>query len=577
MKKILPVIIALLLIVVIVGAAFGGKLLDKYTYSKEVADLDEYYGVTDAAVGESDGRLAIILQNDMLVEQAVVKNGVVYFDLNTVRTYFNEIFYVDETEQKLLFTSATDTTTVGFGETVYSDGEGEHPAEYVICMKDGEQLFVAAEYVRKFANFTYEKYDRHLQVYTEWGIIKTYDIAKATQLRVRGGIKSPILRELEAGETVELLEQMDTWSRVKTSDAMIGYVENKRLTNLNTEVQTAVTDYVPAEYTFVAMDGKVSLGWHGIGGPGGNDTLDSVLKEGKGINVIAPTWFSLKNSDGELFRSFASAQYVKKAHEKGIKVWGVWDDFNYTAESGTTVDSYAVLSATSSRQQMAQNIVDTALEYGLDGINLDFEKLTNEARPHFNQFLRELSVLCRQSGLALSIDNYVPLNSSNYYRLDIQGLVADYVIIMGYDEHWGGCQEAGSVASIDYVSGGLDRTLEQVPAEKVVNALPFYTRLWMTKGAEVTSEAIPISNVEECLQKYGKSTDMAEWDEVTCQNYIEWQGNDTLYQMWIEDTESLSVKVNVMNARNIGGVAVWRLGYGTQSAWELVAAYAGVK
>lgn len=577
MKKILPVIIALLLIVVIVGAAFGGKLLDKYTYSKEVADLDEYYGVTDAAVGESDGRLAIILQNDMLEEQAVVKNGVVYFDLNTVRTYFNEIFYVDETEQKLLFTSATDTTMVGFGETVYSDGEGEHPAEYVICMKGGEQLFVAAEYVRKFANFTYEKYDRHLQVYTEWGIIKTYDIAKATQLRVRGGIKSPILRELEAGETVELLERMDTWSKVKTSDAMIGYVENKRLTNLNTEVQTAVTDYVPAEYTSVAMDGKVSLGWHGIGGPGGNDTLDSVLKEGKGINVIAPTWFSLKNSDGELFRSFASAQYVKKAHEKGIKVWGVWDDFNYTAESGTTVDSYAVLSATSSRQQMAQNIVDTALEYGLDGINLDFEKLTNEARPHFNQFLRELSVLCRQSGLALSIDNYVPLNSSNYYRLDIQGLVADYVIIMGYDEHWGGCQEAGSVASIDYVSGGLDRTLEQVPAEKVVNALPFYTRLWMTKGAEVTSEAIPISNVEECLQKYGKSTDMAEWDEVTCQNYIEWQGNDTLYQMWIEDTESLSVKVNVMNARNIGGVAVWRLGYGTQSAWELVAAYAGVK
>ena len=444
-------------------------------------------------------------------------------------------------------------------------------------MKDGEQLLVAAEYVRKFANFTYEKYDRHLQVYTEWGIIKTYDIAKATQLRVRGGIKSPILRELEAGETVELLEQMDTWSRVKTPDAMIGYVENKRLTNLNTEVQTAVTDYAPEEYTSIAMEGKVSLGWHGIGGPGGNDTLDSVLKEGKGINVIAPTWFSLKNSDGELFRSFASAQYVKKAHEKGIKVWGVWDDFNYAAESGVTVDSYDILSATSSRQQMAQNMVDTALEYGLDGINLDFEKLTNDARPHFNQFLRELSVLCRQSGLVLSIDNYVPLNSSNYYRLDIQGLVADYVIIMGYDEHWGGCQEAGSVASIDYVSGGLDRTLEQVPAAKVVNALPFYTRLWMTKGAEVTSEAIPISNVEECLQKYGKSTDMAEWDEVTCQNYIEWQGSDTLYQMWIEDTESLGVKVNVMNARNIGGVAVWRLGYGTQSAWELVAAYAGVK
>lgn len=575
MKKSIPVIIALLLIVVIGGVAFGGKILDRYSYSKEMADLDEFYEVTDGAVDGGDGLLAVILQNEMTGDKAVVKNGVVYFDLETVRAYFNEMFYVDEGERKLLLTSATETTTAVFDEAAYTDGEGTHETEYEVCFLEEGRLFIAADYVRKFANFSYEKFDRHIQIYTEWGIIKTYDIAKTTQLRVRGGIKSPILRSLEAGETVELLEEMETWSKVKTSDAMIGYVENKRLTNLNTEVQTAVTDYVPEEYTSASMDGKVCLGWHGIGGQGGNDTLDAMLKEGKGLNVIAPTWFSLKDSDGELFRSFASAQYVKKAHESGVQVWGVWDDFNYALETGEAVDSYAILSSTTRRQAMAQDIVDTALEYGLDGVNLDFEKLTNDAREHFNQFLRELSVLCRQNGLALSVDNYVPLNSSNYYRLDIQGQVADYVIIMGYDEHWGGCQEAGSVASIDYVSGGLDRTLEQVPAEKVVNALPFYTRLWMTDGAEVTSEAIPICNVEECLKKYGQSTDQAQWDETVCQNYIEWQGSDTLYQMWIEDTESLNVKINVMNARNIGGIAVWRLGYGTQSAWELVAAYAG--
>lgn len=575
MKKALPVIIALLLIVIIGGVAFGGKLIDKYSYGKETADLDEYYGVTDAAVGDADGNLAIVLQDKIIEEQAVVKNGTVYFDWNTIRTYLNDTFYVDKGERKLLFVTANDIITAVFDEAGYQDSEGTHSTEYVVCYMTGDQVYIAAEYVRRFANFSYEKFDRHLQLYTEWGIARTYTIGKATQLRVQGGIKSPILRELAAGETVEFLEEMETWSKVKTSDSMIGYVENKRLTNLDTVVETPVTDYVPEEYTSIAMEGKVSLGWHAIGGVGGNETLAEMVKEGKSINVIAPTWFSLKDSDGELFRSFASAKYVEKAHGYGLKVWGVWDDFNYALDTKTVVDSYQILASTTRRQEMAHNMVDTALEYGLDGINIDFEELSDEARPHFNQFLRELSVLCRQSGLVLSVDDKVPLNSSNNYRLDIQGLVLDYVIMMGYDEHWGGCQEAGSVASIDFVTGGLDRILEHVPAEKVINALPFYTRLWKTEGTVVSDSAITISNVEECLKNYGKKPEDAGWDDVICQNYIEWQGESAIYQMWIEDTESLSVKLNAMRARNIGGVAVWRLGYGTKAAWELIAAYAG--
>lgn len=575
MKKALPVIIALLLIVIIAGVAFGGKLIDKYSYGKELADLDEYYGVTDAAVGDADGNLAIVLQDGMIEEQAVVKGGTVYFDLNMVQTYFNDIFYVDKGERKLLFTTANDIITAVFDEAGYQDGSGAHPTQYVVCYMAGDNVYVAAEYVKRFANFSYERFDRHLQLYTEWGIARTYTIGKATQLRVQGGIKSPILRELAAGEAVEFLEEMETWTKVKTSDSMIGYVENKRLTNLNTEVETPVTDYVPEEYTSISMEGKVSLGWHAIGGVGGNDTLADMVKEGKGINVIAPTWFSLKDSDGELFRSFASAKYVEKAHGYGLKVWGVWDDFNYALDTKTEVDSYQILVSTTRRQEMARNMVDTALEYGLDGINIDFEELSDEARPHFNQFLRELSVLCRQNGLVLSVDDKVPLNSSNIYRLDIQGLVLDYVIMMGYDEHWGGSQNPGSVASIGFVTGGLDRILEHVPAKKVINALPFYTRLWKTEGTTVTDSAITLTNVEECLKNYGRKAEDAEWDEEICQNYIEWQGTSAFYQMWIEDTESLSVKLNAMRARNIGGVAVWRLGYGTKAAWEMIAAYAG--
>lgn len=569
MKKVIPMIIAVLLIVVVGAIAFGGKILDKYSYSKELADLDEYYGVTDASVGAEDGNLAIVLQDEMIAEQAVLKEGTVYFDLDTVQKYFNEIFYADMYEQKLLFTSAEDTFTALFGEKSYSDSEGVHGTEYTICYYTGDILYIAAEYVKQFVNFSYERFDRHLQVYTEWGVKQTYEVAKDTQLRVKGGIKSPILRELEKGETVELLEQMETWSKVKTSDSVIGYVENKRLNNMSTEVETPVTSYVPAEYTTIGLDGKVSLGWHAIYGVGGNDTLDAMVAEGKGMNVIAPTWFSLTDEEGS-FRSFASQQYVNKAHNYGLKVWGVWDDFN----AGAEIDSYQLFAFTEKRQKLVQNMTEAAVEYGLDGINIDFEKMSGESRTHFNQFLRELSVQCRKNGLTLSIDNYVPLNSANYSRLDIQGQVADYVIVMGYDEHWGGCGEAGSVASIDYVSGGIDRTLEQVPAEKVVNALPFYTRVWKTEGTQVTDDAIPLCNIADYLKRIGKE-DAAVWDETTCQNYLEWQSGDATYQIWLEDLESLRVKMNVMNARNIGGVAVWRLGYGTPAAWELVAAYAG--
>lgn len=564
MKKIVPVLIAIILIVVIGVVGFGGKIMDKYSYSKELADMDEYYGV-------SGNRLAIILQDAKVEQQAILENDTVYFDIDTVHQYFNEGFYVDEGEQKLLYTTAVDTVTALFGNAGYSDKTGEHALDYVPCMQSEGTLYVAADYVKLFTNYSYEVFDRHLQVYTEWGTKQTYKIAKKTQVRLKGGIKSPILREMEEGEQVELLEQMETWSKVKTSDSIIGYVENKRLTDADTEVETPVTDYVPEEYTSIALDGKVCLGFHSIGGPGGNDTLDSMVAEGKGMNVIAPTWFSFTDNAGT-FRSFASGQYVEKAHSYGLKVWGVWDNFNYKNETGSDIDTVQILSSTTNRQNIVEQMTATALELGLDGINIDFEGLTSDSGTHYVQFIRELSVACRENQLALSIDNYVPFHFNDFYRLDIQGEVADYIVVMGYDEHWHGSKDPGSVASIDYVSNGLQKTLEMAPAEKVVNALPFYTILWKTEGSDVTDEYITLKNEADFLKRVNITP---EWDEETCQNYAQWQSGNITYQIWLEDIDSIKVKLNVMSAQSIGGVAVWRLGYGTSEVWELIKAYAG--
>ena len=312
MKRIIPVIVALLLIVLIGGVYFGGKLVDKYSYGKEKADLDEYYGVTD-------GRLAIILQDEMVEEKALLQGDTVYFDLDTVHKYLNEGFYADYNEQKLLYTTAEGTAEAAFGQTGYKSTKGEdRQMSDAVCRLEDGVLYVAADYVRQFTNYEYTRYDRHLQVYTEWGIREVMTVSKNTQVRTRGGIKSPILRELKKGETVELLKQMDTWSLVKTSDAVVGYVENKRLGGLSTEIETPVTDYVEPQHVDLSLEGKLSLGWNPVWSASLKDALAECRTSdgGYAINVIAPVWFSLSDNAGG-FRSYADADYVKQAHDKG--------------------------------------------------------------------------------------------------------------------------------------------------------------------------------------------------------------------------------------------------------------------
>lgn len=172
--------------------------------------------------------------------------------------------------------------------------------------------------------------------------------------------------------------------------------------------------------------------------------------------------------------------------------------------------------------------------------------------------------------MVLSVDNYVPFHFNEHYRLDIQGEIADYVVIMGYDEHWHGSDDVGSVASIDYVTNGIVKTASEVPSEKIINALPFYTIVWNTNGAEVTDEYLTMNNTEAFLKQVNAEP---VWDETTCQNYLEWESGSGLKQVWLEDADSVRVKLNVMSANNIGGVAVWRLGYGTPIVWELINLY----
>lgn len=560
-KKVLPVMIAVVLIIVIAGVSVGATLWERYSYTKERADLSEYFGIS----GETD--VAIILQDEILEERARIWDGVYYLDLNTVHQYFNARFYEDRGEGLLLYTIPDDIIKTEIGSSEVSDGDGSRSMGYVPARYEGDTLYVAVDYVKQYTNFEYEGFmePNRLQIYTLWEERQVAEAKKDTAVRVLGGVKSEILEEISAGDKVVILEQMETWSKVKTEDSVIGYVENKRLNDPRVELPIPVTDYEEPVYTSQTREGKVNIGWHVVAGPGGNDTLDEVIANAKALTVISPTWFKLNDNEGG-FTSFASQSYVDKVHGMGMEVWGLVENIEYK----DSIDMYAILSSTTTRAKLIDGLINEALSYGLDGINVDFEQISSDCGEHFIEFIRELSIPCRLNGLVLSIDNYVPMGGTDHYNRTEQGIVADYIVIMGYDEHYAGSKEAGSVASINFVEKGIEQTLAQAPPEKVINAVPFYTRIWETKDGAIGSQAVGMDTAEEFVRAHNITV---EWNEETCQNYGEYTADGSLFQVWLEDERSIEVKLNIMDKYKIAGVACWRLGFEKPEIWDQMEEY----
>lgn len=562
-KKRLPAGIALILIVVIIAACFISQYVGKHSYSKERADLDSYFGDKD----END--IAIILQSDMLDEKARLIDGRCYFDIDTVQKYLNSRFYADSSGE-LIYTLPTQIITAVYGDKSYAvtdpSNAVKNDLDYEAAVKtDDGTIYVAADFIKLFTNYSYELHltPNRVKVTTEWNKQNTATIAKDTQVRVKGGVKSDILTDITTGSKVTVIEQMDTWSKVMTEDGFIGYVENKRLSDVTSEEPIPVNDVQVPEYTSVHKDYTINMAWHAISSEAGNSTLTQMLSQTKGVNTISPTWMSLDSSGG--LTSIASKDYVDQAHAAGVEVWGLVDNF-----TNKDADVSSVLSNEQSRESLISSIMQQVSETGMDGVNIDFENVDPKSGADFIEFIRELSVYCRTAGKVLSIDNYVPLGNTDYYDRKEQGAVADYVVIMGYDEHYAGSDEAGSVASIDYVTNGITETLKEVPADKVINGIPFYTRIWKTTGTKVESQAVDMKTAQEFISAHSITT---KWDDATCQNYGEYSDGDTLYQVWLEDKDSIQAKLSVMKSNGIAGVAEWKLGLEDASVWDEIASY----
>ncbi len=425
--------------------------------------------------------------------------------------------------------------------------------------------------MKRYANFEYQLYDAplHMQVYTQWDSYTTAKLSRKTAVRYQGGIKSDILVELAAGDAVTVLEKLENWSKVKTAESYIGYVENKFLKDEMQAERLCNTGFQEFVYNNVRKEGKINLTFHQVFEEVGGDYLANALRQTRMVNVVSPTWFRLTNSSGD-FASLANASYVAKAHELGMDVWALITDVDSADLYGVEINFVELLSSSANRRHLIEGLMAQVDSYGLDGINIDFEKVRSDSGIHFVQFVRELSIETRKRGVVLSVDNYVPSEYTAHYNRREQGIVADYIIIMGYDEHYVGGGAAGSNASIGFVEDGIVNTKEVVPAEKIINAIPFYTRVWESGPDGLKASTLTMAAEADWISRNGVSP---AWVDEFCQNYAEYQVDGTLYQCWLEDVDSVRVKLQVMQSQGIKGVASWKLGLEVPAVWDVIAEY----
>ena len=583
----------LIFIILILAAAGGFLIWHRYGASNERADREQYYGL------DQEDEIAVVVNNEVVRDEAdssaeesetspapgKVYDGQYYIEYSVVRDRINSRFYWDPNENILLYTLPEGNVAVEVGSNEYTDVAEKKSADYTILKTEGSTVYIALPFIQEYTNMDYEVYDDPVRavITSEWGEIQTAEIKRDTEVRYQGGVKSPILTEIKKGSKVTVLEDENDWMKVGTEDGFIGYVRTRLLNDIHEE--TTSREFDEPVYTNISKDYTINMAWHNVSNSDANGYILQTIAETKGLTTIAPTWFSLADTEGNV-TSLADADYVNYAHQSNLEVWAVLRDFHGGINSYD--ETYEVLSYTSKRTRVINQVVAEAIENGIDGINLDFELVSAACGEHYIQFVRELSVRCRQNGLVLSVDNYVPQPYNEHYDIEEQGNVADYVVIMGYDEHTDGSYEAGSVASIGYLENGITDALKSVSADKLIAGVPFFTRLWFetpktedelaqeagTEAAsypnKVTSSAYGMDEAARVVEDAGVQ---AQWDSETMQNYAQWEADGGTYKIWLEDNQSLEEKLKVIKSNDLAGVAEWSLGMENSSVWDLILQY----
>jgi spore germination protein YaaH len=564
-KKIKLAVIGSALAIIIIAIVVISMLVEIMTPSKEIMELKDYYPVEDTQV-------LVILQNEVYDKKGLLINGRVYIDYDTVVEEFNHRFYWDYNENMLTYTTPDEIIQAEVHSSGYavtkSTIKTDVAYDYPIVEVFADQVYLSLDFVKKYSDLTFEYYPDPNRVVINyiWGDYLYTEVSKATQLRFKPDIKSPVLVELSAGTGLTYVDTEEVpqkgFIKVMTADGIKGYVKKKHTKEAS--YQTLTSSYQAPVYTAQTRPGKINMVFHQVFNEDAADNLEGLISVTKKLNVVSPTWFSINDVSGTI-SSLATEEYVTKAKNLGLEVWALVDDFN------SDISMKELLSRTSRRETLSNALIEKALTYKLNGINIDFEKIPSEAGPDYIEFLRELSVKCRNNGIVLSVDNYVPTPYTQYYDREEQGKIVDYVVVMAYDEHYAGSEVAGPVSSLGFLKDAVNNTLTMVPKEKTIIAIPFYTRLWKeTAEGEVTSETFSMTPAANLITDNGLE---AQWDDVSGCYYVEYQKDGATYRMWQEEERSIEEKMKVIYGADVAGVAQWKLGLEKESIWNIIERY----
>ena len=568
-KNALPVLVIGGLIVVILIYLGISAIIDKYTPTDERQNLTAYYNI------EEEAQVAIVLDNQILDVYGTLIDGQIYLEYNLVDEYLTNRFYWDANEKLLLYTTTSSIITVTPESTSYLVDDSTKDFEKVIVKTTEDSVLIHIDFVSQFSNIScsYHESPNRLAITSDWGEITIVKVEKDTQVRYEGHIKSPILADVTTDTLLTVLEEGEEWHKVATADGLIGYAQVKSLSAPTS--QTLVSERPEEVFNHLSSDKPVNLLWHQIFYAGGNSTIKNVLSQSESVTVMSPTWFRIKDNDGNL-ESIASHDYVSYCHNKGVKVWGLVTNVDIK------VDIAHILTHTSVRQHLIKQLVNKAVEYKLDGINVDIEALYDSAiGDGYIQFLRELSVACEKNNLILSTA-VPPVTRSNYlYAYDEQPDYVDYVVVMAYDEHYGTESGAGSVASLNWTENAIVNLMnENIPSNQLVLGIPFYSGFWVftpnsSSGDYEITYALECQKIRmETAQKWLRENETTkQWLEDCGQYYYESKKDGILYKLWLEDSTSLEKRLQLMQKYKLAGAAYWKSGMETSDVWDVISKY----
>lgn len=297
---------------------------------------------------------------------------------------------------------------------------------------------------------------------------------------------------------------------------------------------------------------RIVMGWNAFGN---TDTFIKQNSNSPNLNVVSPRWFTLANTD-RMLSGAVDPRYVDWAHKTGKQVWPLFGNLFDTALT------HSVLSNKEKRKKLVETIRQTLVQYKVDGINVDFQNMDIKNKKHFVSFIRELEKALDRHNMVVSVDvtrhNPDPFWSGSYDRRNL-GKAADYIVLMAYEEYYKAGGKAGPVASIPWVKEGIKLLMKDVPAKKIILAVPFYTREWVTNlnnksitNYDRTMEAVEFQIAQKRLSK--------KLDKKGGLRFVDYEENGVRHQIWIEDEKSMESRINLVKKYKLAGIAAWAIG-----------------